>query len=127
MTTSTLSEALESMALEELSAHIVKAQAILVRKQEEVRSTFIEETRKKAEALGLSLKDLFPDTSGKPTQPRQKGERTGERRKVPMKYRDPENAENAWSGRGMMPTWLRTKIENGGKVEDYLIEPATLI
>jgi DNA-binding protein H-NS len=27
--------------------------------------------------------------------------------KVAIKYRDPNNAENTWTGRGVMPKWLR--------------------
>jgi len=35
----------------------------------------------------------------------------------PPKYRNPDNPEQTWSGRGKRPTW----------VVDYLIEPANLL
>jgi DNA-binding protein H-NS len=42
--------------------------------------------------------------------------------KVPVKYRDPENPANTWTGRGLMPRWL-VKATRGGKAkkDDFLI------
>jgi len=41
---------------------------------------------------------------------------------VAVKYRDPQNPENTWTGRGRMPRWL-TAVTKGGKVkkDDFLI------
>jgi DNA-binding protein H-NS len=41
---------------------------------------------------------------------------------VAVKYRDPQNAENTWTGRGRMPRWLAAATK-GGKVkkEDFLV------
>ena len=118
--TSTL---LQGMTLEELSAHIAEAQALLDRKRAEARRAFIEETKLRAEALGIPLKDLLSEAAGKTeASPRKKSTAT-EKRKVAVKYRDPENQENAWTGRGMMPRWLRAKIDAGAKLEDFLIAP----
>src|SRR5215467_3754209 len=47
------------------------------------------------------------------------GSRRG--RKVPPKYRDPENRANVWAGRGAVPRWMREKIKAGAKREDFLI------
>lgn len=33
--------------------------------------------------------------------------------KVAIKYRNPDNAENTWTGRGVMPKWLRALLEAG--------------
>ena len=33
--------------------------------------------------------------------------------KVAIKYRDPDNAENTWTGRGVMPKWLRALLNAG--------------
>jgi DNA-binding protein H-NS len=42
---------------------------------------------------------------------------------VAIKYRDPKNPENTWTGRGRMPRWM-TAATRGGKAkrEDFLIE-----
>jgi DNA-binding protein H-NS len=33
--------------------------------------------------------------------------------KVPVKYRHPEDPEKTWTGRGVMPTWLKALINEG--------------
>ena len=115
MTKSELSTALAALSVEELSAHIAEAQSILDQKRDHARREFIEETRKKADALGISLKDILADGASVSTKGRKKKADTPE---------DPENAENTWTGRGMTPRWLREKTEAGAKLEDFLVEPA---
>jgi DNA-binding protein H-NS len=41
--------------------------------------------------------------------------------KVAPKYRGP--AGETWSGRGLMPRWLNTLVEQGTKKEDFAIKP----
>jgi DNA-binding protein H-NS len=41
-------------------------------------------------------------------------------RKVPIKYRDKEG--NTWAGRGAQPRWLRDKLKDGAKIEDFAVE-----
>lgn len=124
MTKSELSTALAALSVEELSAHIAEAQSILDQKRDHARREFIEETRKKADALGISLKDILADGASVSPKGRKKKADTPEGRKVAVKYRDPENVENTWTGRGMTPRWLREKTEAGAKLEDFLVEPA---
>jgi DNA-binding protein H-NS len=41
---------------------------------------------------------------------------------VPIKYRDPQNSANTWTGRGRMPLWLVAATKRGkGKKEDFLV------
>ena len=48
---------------------------------------------------------------------------SGKRRILPLKYRDTVNTENTWSGRGKHPNWLLERIDQGFKMEDFLIKP----
>lgn len=41
-------------------------------------------------------------------------------RKVPAKYRD--RSGNTWAGRGAIPVWLREKIKDGAKLEDFAVD-----
>ena len=41
--------------------------------------------------------------------------------KIAAKYRDPDNAQNTWAGRGAIPRWMAEKIDEGAKREDFLI------
>jgi len=71
------------------------------------------ETRKKLESLaaeaGFSVEELFGVQKSKKRAP------------AKIKYRDPKNIENAWSGRGRMPTWLAAYVSKGKKKEDYAV------
>lgn len=40
--------------------------------------------------------------------------------KRPIKYRDPET-NDTWSGVGVLPRWLRGKVEQGYKLEDFSV------
>ena len=41
---------------------------------------------------------------------------------VAIKYRDPKNPENTWTGRGRMPRWMAAATKGGkAKKEDFLI------
>jgi len=43
------------------------------------------------------------------------------RAKVAPVYRDPENPENTWTGRGRKPRWLVAALEAGKSIEEYKI------
>lgn len=40
---------------------------------------------------------------------------------VPVKYRHPDNAEKTWTGRGVMPIWLKTLVEAGHDRSEFEI------
>lgn len=40
---------------------------------------------------------------------------------VPIKYRNRETGE-AWTGRGLMPKWLRAKLDAGANLNDFLVD-----
>lgn len=84
---------------------------------------------KLAVAEGYSLYELFgagasggaaAKTPRKAAKPAGKAARkTAGGRKVPPKYRNPENAEQTWTGRGKQPLWFAAAIE-GGKTREEL-------
>jgi DNA-binding protein H-NS len=45
----------------------------------------------------------------------------GKARSVAVKYRNPKNADEVWSGRGRMPLWLGAEIKAGKDREEFLI------
>ena len=40
--------------------------------------------------------------------------------KVAAKYRNSITGET-WSGRGLQPKWLKSALENGGKIDDFAV------
>src|SRR5262245_23154847 len=62
-----------------------------------------------AKAQGFSLDDIV-------------GKARKGRGVVAVKYRDPKNPENTWTGRGRMPRWLAAATKSGRvKKEDFLV------
>ena len=39
------------------------------------------------------------------------------------KYRNPKDPNETWCGRGLQPRWLRTRLQAGEKLSDFLIRP----
>jgi DNA-binding protein H-NS len=40
---------------------------------------------------------------------------------VPPKYRNPDRAEETWTGRGLRPRWLTAALNSGKSIEDFRI------
>lgn len=83
-----------------------------------------------AAAEGYSMAELYvmPGTRGgkRPATKKAakkaastKGRKLG---KVAPKYRNPANAKETWTGRGLKPRWLAEQVRKGKKVEDFLIK-----
>lgn len=84
-------------------------------RQSQERKALIETMEKMAKERGFgSLDALFGNSEpeGKKKQ----------RASVPPKYRNPENPEETWTGRGRQPKWVVAAIAAGAKLEDLLIE-----
>lgn len=80
--------------------------------------------QKKAEeklALKQKLADLAKEQGFDLDEIVGKG-RKGGKGTVAIKYRDPENHANTWTGRGRMPRWMAAATKKRGvKKEDFLI------
>ena len=67
-----------------------------------------------ADALGVSVAELFGIKSE--TEPRRR------KRPTRAKYRDLENAENTWTGRGKPPKWLQEKLDQGASKDEFRVQ-----
>lgn len=77
------------------------------------------EARKREEALA-ELKDVakkhgfdLTDLAG--------ATKRGSKQVSAIRYRDPENPKNTWTGRGRKPNWLTSALEAGRPLEDFQI------
>jgi len=100
---------LERMSLRELQEHQLKVRKALATVQDRNRA----DLRKKIETMvadaGFKLSDLF-------------GGRGGKGRTVAAKYVNPDDPSETWTGRGRKPRWLNAKIQEGAKIEKFLIK-----
>ncbi len=78
-----------------------------------------------AATAGYTIEELFGASSGKSqraTVSKTSGKAPRAGGKVAPKYRNPDNAEQTWSGRGLRPVWLRDAMSaRGAKLEDFAI------
>jgi DNA-binding protein H-NS len=84
---------LEKMSYAELAEMRAQIDSLMAEKQNSERSALRQKMADMAKDAGLSLDEVF----GKG----RKGKGT-----VAVKYRDPKNPANTWTGRGRMPLWM---------------------
>ena len=100
--------------LEKMSyADLVRMEADIGRMKIEKQAAERNAVRQKltdfAAAAGFDINELFGKTK--------KGKGS-----VAIKYRDPKNPQNTWTGRGRMPRWMVAATKGGKtKKEDFLI------
>ena len=66
--------------------------------------------RELAESLGITLEELIAEPSKA-------------KKKANVKFRNAQN--ETWTGRGKQPIWLVEALQNGAKLEDFLIPVST--
>ncbi len=100
---------LEKKSYAELSEMQAQIERLKVEKQNAERSSLRRRLTDLAKSHGFDIQELF----GK--GPKGKGT-------VAIKYRDPNNSVNTWTGRGRMPRWLVAATKGGKtKREDFLV------
>lgn len=104
---------LKELPMEKLS-EIAKAaaKALQDKKHEELLSAW-DNFANKANAIGMTVDDAL----NKCYKTGYKGLRT-----VPIKYRDPLNHNNVWSGRGRTPNWITEYEKEGKNANDFLVD-----
>lgn len=110
--------------LEKLRGEIDKA---LKKISETERKLALQAVKKAAEAHGFSLAELTGEAPAKSAEKPAKKPRAAKkssadgRSKVAPKYRNPNNPEETWTGRGRAPKWMAEHIAAGGSKDDLAI------
>lgn len=108
--------------LQELLAQREELEKLIAETAKNQRSQVLEEVKAVMAKHGLTVADLVKElgtakgkaATGAPSSAPAKS-------KVAVKYKDPESG-NQWTGRGLQPKWLREKLTNGAKLEDFLVK-----
>lgn len=108
---------LSTLSLEELNDVIAQAEALIeARKSEELKRVYAE-VLDKASALGLTLEELLEQGArgARKTTP------ATTKKPVAVRFRNPENPEETWTGRGKQPRWLAAKLAAGATLESFAV------
>ena len=102
---------LEKMSYAELAELRNQADRMMVQKQNSERVALREKMTAMAKENGFDIRELLDGRRGK-----------GKGGTVAVKYRDPKNPANTWTGRGRAPRWMVAAMKGGkAKKEDFLI------
>jgi DNA-binding protein H-NS len=95
--------------MSELQALARDIEVELKRRYDEERKRILVQMKDLAASVDMTLDDFIAYSSSKKT----KGE---------PKYQNPANPRQTWTGRGKRPSWIKAVLEQGGALEDMLIE-----
>lgn len=103
------------LSVEELVELQSEIENLIIQKKSEVKNELIAEFRAKAESLGIDMSDLVPSLKKKTS--------SKAKPKLPAKYRNTDNPQETWTGRGKKPTWLVKELENPGtELNDFEVK-----
>jgi DNA-binding protein H-NS len=98
----------DKMSFVELTALRHRIDRLIAEKQERARTELREEMSSLAKEHGISLEELF-------------GRGGGGKGSVAVKFCDPKNPANTWTGRGRMPRWMAAATKAGKNKDDFLV------
>jgi len=103
---------LDKMSFAELAELRDRVDAAMVAAKESEKDHLRAEMEAMAARAGLSLSEVIGASR---TQSKLKGT------KVTVKYRNPKNSEETWTGRGRKPNWLVAALKKGQKLETFQV------
>lgn len=104
---------IENYTIPELENLRVRAGELIELKKEQSIEDAYNQILEVAESVGFTVQELM-------TYGEQKKKKSA-RKAVEPRYRNKENQEETWTGRGKHPRWLVAELEKGAKLEDFLI------
>lgn len=104
---------ISDLSVEDLKRLQAEAEALIASKKDQAIEDAYNQIFAIAENVGYSVEELLELGE-------QKRKKTT-RKAVEPRYRNKNNAEETWTGRGKQPRWLVAELEKGAKLEDFLI------
>ena len=99
---------LDSLNVDELRAITENAQQLIAKKQHQRLYDAYMQFEKISEESNATIEEIL-----------QAGEKLEKKRSI--KYRNTDNNEETWTGRGRKPTWLVDALAAGRELEDFTI------
>ena len=99
---------LDKMSYADLLKLQERTDAAIAQKRVDEAAATKEALRAMAEKAGFNLNELF-------------GKRGGKRGPSSIRYRNPKDASQTWTGRGRKPNWLVDALKKGARIETFAI------
>lgn len=97
---------LDALTLQELLEIQKQLPALIAQRQEEVRKDVLQKAAQLAARHGLTLEDLVSKS----------------RKRRAVKYANPDDTSQTWSGVGSRPRWVRDHLARGFTLEDMKVK-----
>lgn len=111
-----MSISLDHLTIAELDALIDQAAELIEKKKAQALVDARAEIERIAAATGMSVEELLGLKAGKSAR-----RPAAAKKPVAIKYRNPKDHTQTWSGRGKQPRWLSDMLATGGRLENFLI------
>ena len=98
---------LSGLNIDQLTDLVGKAQSEMASREKQRRRDLRSELERRVAADGYKLGDIFPELGTGVAGGRQ-------RRKMPVKFRNPQNPDQTWTGIGRSPRWVQAILEECG-------------
>jgi DNA-binding protein H-NS len=103
---------LTDLSINDLEKLIANAKARIEQLKRQQMTELRRSLEQQAREAGFDIYDLFGVVRAKAAS---------EKKPVAPKYRDPDNPNNTWTGRGKHPVWLRDALAAGKTLESFAI------
>ena len=107
---------ISNLSVAELKHLTSEAEALIESKKEQELDAAYKQVLQIASDHGVSVEELMT-RGGKSA----KSKSSSTRKPVAPRYRNPDNQQETWTGRGKQPRWLVAELEKGAKLDDFLI------
>ena len=104
---------ISDLSVDELKRLQEEAEALIASKNDQAIDDAYNQILAVAESVGFTVEQLLEYGE-------QKRKKTT-RKAVEPRYRNKNNSDETWTGRGKQPRWLVAELEKGAKLEDFLI------
>jgi DNA-binding protein H-NS len=101
-------KSLQRMSYRELRQLSMRVNKAMATAQDRERAALRQKMESLVSDAGFRIGDLFG--------------RGGKGRTVVVKYANPDDATQTWTGRGRKPKWLVAKVKAGNKIDRFLIK-----
>ena len=98
---------LSRLNIGQLTDLLGQAQSEMASREKQRRKDLRSELERRVTAEGYKMRDIFPEPGNGVAGRRQ-------RRKMPVKFRNPQNPEETWTGIGRSPKWVQAILAERG-------------
>jgi DNA-binding protein H-NS len=103
---------ISKLTTKELEALLKRLPKEINKRKQQEKSKLVDHITQIASERGYSLKDLIGKAA-----PAVKPRKARRRKPVAVKYRQPEQADLTWTGRGRKPHWMTKWLDEGKTIE----------